>query len=69
MVVGSIDVCWGVFSLGVVGPKTAIELAQNTFFTFSSTLRSRMVLTARRFTSQATSGFCSPVADRTAARW
>ena len=62
------DVCCGVFYFGVVGPKTAIELAQNTFFTFSSTQRSKRFFTAIRFTSHALLGFCSPVTESKAAR-
>jgi hypothetical protein len=35
MVVGYIEQCCGVFYFGVDGPKTAIELAQNTLLILS----------------------------------
>lgn len=69
IVVGSIEVCCGVETFGVVGPNTAIELAQNTLCTLNSTQRSRMVLRAPRFTYQHFWGFCSPPTDSIAARW
>jgi hypothetical protein len=62
-------VCWGVDSFGVVGPNTAIELAQNILLIFSSTQRSNNCFVAIRLTYQAKSGFCSPSTDNNAAKW
>lgn len=51
-------VCWGVPILGLFGPNTAIELAQNTFFSLNYTLKSRIPLKAIKLTYQARCGFC-----------
>lgn len=53
IVVGSMVVCCGVLILGVLGPNTAIELAQNTFLSLNSTLKSKISFNATKFTSQA----------------
>jgi hypothetical protein len=56
-----------VLSLGVVGPKQAIELGQNTFILYY-TAKSKIVFTPIKFSSQQRLGFCYPVTDKRAAK-
>ena len=65
--VGSITVCCGVWSAGVVGPKTAMELGQNIFCSCPSLARSRIVNKPSMLSFQAKSGFFSAVAESSAA--
>jgi hypothetical protein len=58
-----------VFNFGVVGPKTAIELAQKTLLILSSTATSKIDLSDIKLTSHARLGFCSPETDNKAAKW
>ena len=66
---GSTIVCWGVCCFGVVGPNTAMELAQKILFIFNSKQRSNSCFVAIRLTSHAKFGFCYPKTDKRAARW
>jgi len=68
MVVGLKIVSWGVSTLGVSGPKTAMELGQKTCLTSSARAASRTLNRPLILTSQALAGFFSPVADRIAAK-
>jgi len=58
----------GVFVRGAVGPKTAMLLGQKIRVRFCSRAISRMWYRLFMFTFQASCGFCSPVADNSAAR-
>ena len=63
-VLGSAMVCCGVFSLGVVGPKTAMLLGQYTFFSLPSRAISRMMSRLSMFSFQAKAGSFSAVGHR-----
>jgi hypothetical protein len=67
--VGSITVFCGVLSRGVVGPKAAIELGQNTLSSLCVRASSSTFSRPFMFRSQAHIGCCSPRADKAAARW
>jgi len=68
MVLGRRTVSWGVLSRGVSGPKAAMELGQNTRTIPRSLATSRTLYRPFMFTFQASWGFCSPIAERMAAR-
>ncbi len=69
IVLGFSTVSWGVLSLGVSGPKAAMELGTKTLTISRSLADSKMLYVPFMLTSHANQGLLSPAAERIAAMW